>query len=96
MLTSMKWGTFVFFGVLTFIGSAFIWFYVPETKRLTLEEMDIIFGSSGVAVADQERMRAINKEIGLDRLVRGAAASDSSREKVDIVEANEKSVELKE
>jgi hypothetical protein len=29
---------------------------VPETKRLTLEEMDLVFGSSGVAVADRERM----------------------------------------
>jgi len=40
---------------------------VPETKQLTLEEMDIVFGSSGVAAADQERMAQINAEIGLDR-----------------------------
>ena len=44
MLTGMKWGTFVFFGLMTFVGAFFIWFFVPETKRLTLEEMDIIFG----------------------------------------------------
>ena len=35
--------------------------------------MDIIFGSSGVAQADQERMAAINAEIGLDRLIAGSS-----------------------
>lgn len=45
---------------------------VPETKQLTLEEMDIIFGSSGVAAADQERMAQINAEIGLDRRLQGS------------------------
>jgi hypothetical protein len=96
MPTTMKWGTFIFFGALTAFGSAFIWFYVPETKRLTLEEMDLVFGSSGVAQADQERKAAINKEIGLDRLIRGSDGSDGGREKVNVVEANEKSIELKE
>lgn len=28
-----------------------MWLVVPETKRLTLEEMDVLFGSVGVAVA---------------------------------------------
>lgn len=39
MLESIGYGTFVLFGLLTFLGAGFIWFYVPETKRLTLEEM---------------------------------------------------------
>jgi len=71
MIIHLKYGTFIFFGVLTFIGSAFIWFYVPETKRLTLEEMDLVFGSSGVAEADRLRMVEINREIGLDSRVHG-------------------------
>ena len=49
MLESLKYGTFIFFGLMTFGGGLFIWFYVPETKRLTLEEMDTLFGSVGVA-----------------------------------------------
>jgi len=69
MITHMKYGTFLFFGIMIFLGAAFIWFYVPETKRLTLEEMDILFGSSGVAAADRERMAQINREIGLDKEV---------------------------
>lgn len=39
---------------------------VPETKGLTLEEMDDVFGSSGLAAADQQRQDDINKRIGLD------------------------------
>ncbi len=76
MLTSIGYGTYILFGLLTFIGAAFIAFYVPETKRLTLEEMDTIFGSEGTAQADYERMEEINREIGLDTLLRGEGTLD--------------------
>jgi len=39
MLTGITYGTYILFGILTYMGAAFIWFFVPETKRLTLEEM---------------------------------------------------------
>ena len=51
MLQKITYGTFIFFGLLTFGGGAFVWLFVPETKRLTLEEMDVLFGSKGVAEA---------------------------------------------
>ena len=91
-------GTYLIFGILTFIGAGFIWFFVPETKRLTLEEMDVIFGSQGVAQADMERMDDIYKEIGLDALVRGAASGggnevDQSDEKAEALEEKETAVE---
>ncbi|KAI9721899.1 MAG: hypothetical protein M1828_004994 [Chrysothrix sp. TS-e1954] len=66
MLKSLKYGMFIFFGMMTVGGFVFVWFVVPETKRLTLEEMDILFGSVGTAQADATRMDEINKEIGLD------------------------------
>ncbi|KAH8646562.1 putative quinate permease [Tricladium varicosporioides] len=72
MITKISYGTYLLFGILTFMGAAFVWWFVPETKRLTLEEMDVIFGSEGTAQADFERMDEINKEIGLDRIVRGS------------------------
>ncbi|OHE91507.1 hypothetical protein CORC01_13203 [Colletotrichum orchidophilum] len=65
MLTSINYGTYILFGLLTYLGAAFIWFVVPETKRLSLEEMDLVFGSEGTAAADFERMEEINNEIGL-------------------------------
>lgn len=39
MLNTITYGTYIIFGLLTYTGAAFIWFFVPETKRLTLEEM---------------------------------------------------------
>lgn len=39
MLEGITYGTYILFGLLTYLGAAFIWFLVPETKRLTLEEM---------------------------------------------------------
>ncbi|KAK4187488.1 putative quinate permease [Podospora australis] len=71
MLKHITYGTYILFGLLTYMGAAFVWFFVPETKRLTLEEMDVIFGSEGTAQADFERMEEINAEIGLTQLLRG-------------------------
>ena len=52
MLQDLKYGTFIFFGLVGCTGGfLFVWLYVPETKRLTLEEMDDLFGSKGVAQA---------------------------------------------
>lgn len=87
MLTAMPYGTYILFGLLTYLGAVFIWFFVPETKRLTLEEMDVIFGSEGTAQADSERMDEINAEIGLTRILRGSGSSagderDAEKEKI--------------
>ncbi|KAI1324652.1 putative hexose transport-related protein [Xylariaceae sp. FL0255] len=71
MLTGIGYGTYIIFGVLTFMGAGFVWFFVPETKRLSLEEMDVIFGSEGTAQADFERMAEINREIGLTAMLEG-------------------------
>ncbi|KAL9579993.1 MAG: hypothetical protein Q9212_004758 [Teloschistes hypoglaucus] len=80
MLKRITYGTFIFFAAMTAGGAVFLWWYVPETKRLTLEEMDVVFGSVGVARADNERMRAINREIGLDNALRrlGVGSHDRS------------------
>ena len=71
LLKHITYGTYILFGVISLIGAAFIWFFVPETKRLSLEEMDIIFGSEGTALKEQERMAEINQEIGLAAIMVG-------------------------
>jgi len=52
--------------------------------------MDVIFGSEGTAQADFERMEEINREIGLDRIIRGSGAGIGGEltpeEKEEIVE----------
>ncbi|KAF1925236.1 quinate permease [Didymella exigua CBS 183.55] len=75
LLEKITYGTYILFGLLTFMGAAFIWFFVPETKRLSLEEMDIIFGSEGAVQKDQERMAEINNEIGLTAIMYGGSAA---------------------
>lgn len=70
MLAAMLYGTYVLFGMLTYIGASFTWFFVPEAKRFTLE-LDVTFGSEGTAQADRETMEEINIEIGLTRMFRG-------------------------
>ncbi|KAH7379470.1 general substrate transporter [Pyrenochaeta sp. MPI-SDFR-AT-0127] len=87
LLDKITYGTYILFGLLTFVGAAFIWFFVPETKRLSLEEMDIIFGSEGAALKDQERMEEINREIGLTGF-----GGDSSPTREGLVVDSEKGV----
>ncbi|GLB40433.1 putative major facilitator superfamily, sugar transporter (TC 2.A.1.1) family protein [Lyophyllum shimeji] len=66
MLEHLGFGTFVFFGAFSLLGGLFVLFLVPETKGLTLEEMDDVFGSStGLAAADLERQAAIHRRLGL-------------------------------
>ncbi|EAT79871.1 hypothetical protein HBI56_146330 [Parastagonospora nodorum] len=75
LLERITYGTYILFGLIISLGAVFIWFFVPETKRLTLEEMDTIFGSEGTALKDQERMAEINAEIGLAQLTGAAPPS---------------------
>lgn len=39
---------------------------MPETKGLTLEEMDEVFGSAGLAAGEHARFAEIERRIGLD------------------------------
>lgn len=85
----MKFGTYIFFGVAISLGAAFIYFIVPETKGLSLEEMDVLFGSVGTAQADAERMREIGREVGLDRVVHGDG-DGQGRQSSTFVDGDEK------
>ena len=66
----MKYGTYIFFAAFSGMGGAFVYFFVPETKDKTLEELDVYFGGdkSSVAAADKERMERINESLGLARV----------------------------
>jgi MFS family permease len=55
MLEKITYGTYILFGLLTYIGAAFIWFFVPETKRLTLEEMVRSFLFSILQIRERKR-----------------------------------------
>lgn len=67
MLASMRFGTYIFFAAFCGGGGLFVWWFVPETKNKTLEELDIYFGGSesNLAIKDKERMQRINESLGL-------------------------------
>ncbi|EAA59592.1 hypothetical protein AN7938.2 [Aspergillus nidulans FGSC A4] len=67
MLNSMKYGTYIFFAIFSALGGAFIWWFAPETKDKTLEELDIYFGGTqeSITEADRARMARINEQLGL-------------------------------
>ncbi|KAJ5903300.1 hypothetical protein N7504_005683 [Penicillium tannophilum] len=66
MVAQMGYGTFIFFGAMCILGALFIYFVVPETKNLTLEEMDEVFGDeAGSAIEDRNRLLQIYTELGL-------------------------------
>ncbi|KAF8674901.1 Permeases of the major facilitator superfamily [Rhizoctonia solani] len=84
MMEHITYGTFIFFGLFSLAGGAFVHFLVPETKGLTLEEMDLAFGDhSGTAAADRERMTEISNRIGLSRLTGGAETRHGKVESTD-------------
>jgi sugar porter (SP) family MFS transporter len=46
MITNIKWGTYLFFAVINFCFIPIIYFLYPETKKRSLEEIDIIFAKA--------------------------------------------------
>lgn len=76
MLLRLTYGTFIFFGLFSFLGGIFVLLFVPETKALTLEEMDEVFGSAGLAAADAQRHAAIAQRIGLADFVEKEVRED--------------------
>jgi hypothetical protein len=45
MFQTWKWGTYIFFAVFLAASIVWIYFFLPETKGATLEEMDRVFKS---------------------------------------------------
>ncbi|RMZ69333.1 quinate transport [Pyrenophora seminiperda CCB06] len=84
MLTHLRYGTYIFFGLFTAMGAAFIFFFFPETKGLSLEEMDTLFGSVGTAEREKERWAEVHREVGLNDLLERSGfhhGSDSDKGK---------------
>ncbi|KAK0198137.1 hypothetical protein F5146DRAFT_1157715 [Armillaria mellea] len=66
MLQHIGYGTFVFFGIFSFLGGCFILCLVPETKGVSLEEMEELFGNTtNLATEDLRRLEDIHKRLGL-------------------------------
>ena len=68
MLARWQWGTYIFFAVFLMGGIVWVWFFLPETKNATLEEMDRVFGSHS-GEEDAELLREAQHEVGLTAFV---------------------------
>ena len=69
MLTNIQYGTFLFFGSCTGVAFVFAWLFVPETKGVPLEDMDLIFSMDASVYAPAATRRYIEaKAAGLDSI----------------------------
>lgn len=50
------YGMFFMFGSFDFLMGAFVWFFIPETKGVSLEKMDELFGviEQNTKIIDEE------------------------------------------
>lgn len=62
MLTSTL--AYIFFAGWLLVGGVFVYFFIPETRGKTLEEMDAAFGSH-TSQEDLDELEAVQREVGL-------------------------------
>ncbi|KAL1995553.1 hypothetical protein VTN49DRAFT_1740 [Thermomyces lanuginosus] len=79
MLETIKWGTYIFFAAFCLIAFLFTYFFIPETRGKTLEDMDLIFGDTA---AHEEKERIVHIEAQL----RGTPLVSDERLKEDIIQ----------
>lgn len=58
MLESIGWGTFIFFAAFATLAGIWTFFFVPETKDKTLEQLDRLFNDA-TGQQDEERRQHI-------------------------------------
>lgn len=72
MLEAWEWGTYIFFAVFLAIGIVWVWFFIPETKGATLEEMDRVFKSHS-GEEDARMLAEARRDVGLTHELEGSA-----------------------
>ncbi|KAF1812251.1 quinate permease [Eremomyces bilateralis CBS 781.70] len=77
MFETLEWGTYIFFAGFLAAGIAWVFFYLPETKGATLEEMDRVFGSK-VGAEDAILLAEARQEVGLNASVENIAIESIS------------------
>ncbi|OIW26364.1 general substrate transporter [Coniochaeta ligniaria NRRL 30616] len=64
MLETLGWGTYIFFAAFCLLAFVFTYFFVPETKGKSLEDMDVVFGDTA-AHEEKQRLMNIAASLGL-------------------------------
>jgi sensor domain CHASE-containing protein len=61
-VANIGWRTFIMFGVFCLAMTLFVIFFIPETKQMKLEDMDILFGTVDAAQRAQDVEAALAVE----------------------------------
>ena len=83
MLSSIGWGTYIFFAAWLVLGALFVYFFVPETCGKTLEQMDAAFGSH-TSQEDLDELERVQREVGLLDLLDNEGGWVSSRDEKSV------------
>jgi hypothetical protein len=78
MIADIKYGVFFFFGTAVICGMTFAYFFLPETKGVQLEDMDILFESKGFARQKRKNLDAVLAERREDVVTQRAAVEEKN------------------
>lgn len=62
MIRDIKYGTYIFFACFSLLAAGWVYWFVPETKGKTLEEMDVVFKDES-GEEDKRRMEQVKREV---------------------------------
>ncbi|KAI0552349.1 general substrate transporter [Xylaria curta] len=87
MIETITYGTFLFYGGSTVIALIFAFLFIPETKGVPLEDMDLIFGVEAplLAIPAQRRYEEI-KAAGINAAIIHVAMDEKAQPDVSHVE----------
>ncbi|KAG5746376.1 hypothetical protein H9Q72_005381 [Fusarium xylarioides] len=70
MLANLGWGTYIFFAAFCLLALLFTYFFVPETRGKSLEDMDLVFGDTA-SHEEKARLMEIASSMGLTEAIPG-------------------------
>lgn len=77
-VNNIGWRTFIMFGCFCFGMATFVLLFIPETKQLTLEEIDVLFG----AVDSTRRQQDVENALA-ERKLSHAEENEGMEERVE-------------
>lgn len=69
MFKAVIWLPYIFFAAFLLAGFFWVWFFIPETKGRSLEEMDHVFGSH-TGEEDAILLAEARRDVGLTEYLR--------------------------
>jgi hypothetical protein len=85
MMNNITYGTFLFFGCSLVVAMLVVILFMPETKGLSLEEMDILFSVSGLAYNKRAKADEVIGQMRAAEAVVGQVAGKGDSDQVETV-----------